>query len=83
MSIEEDQNEFNTTGVRGLLRKAITVSDEVFIKITEGGHQGEVVATRPSRGSGSYLHDKRGEGAFEYRNFNEQDTHRELFRIEV
>lgn len=52
MGIEEDRNEFNTTGLRGLLRKAMAASDEAFVKVLEGGHQGELVNEKPSEGSG-------------------------------
>lgn len=83
MSIKEDRNEFNITGLRGLLRRTMATSSEAFIKIVDGGHRGTVLTTRPARGSGPYLHYKSGEGVFEYRNSSSQDDFRESFRIEV
>ena len=83
MGFQEDRDEFNSHGLRGLVRRTIAQHDTAFIKILAGGHQGELVATRPEPGSGSYLHYQHGEGVFEYRNATPQDTARAIFRVEI
>ena len=83
MGIQEDRDEFNTTGLRGVLGRAMATTDEAFIKITQGGHQGELVSERPPAGSGSFLHYRRGEAVYEYRNASAGDDSRQVFRAQV
>lgn len=37
MGIKEDREEFNTTGLRGLLRQVMKSKDEAFIRVLAGG----------------------------------------------
>lgn len=83
MSISEDRDEFNSQGLRGLLRKHLHSRDDVFIKIDPSGNSGTVVPSRPPAGSGPYLHFLRGEGAYIYQNSTATDRGREEFVIEL
>ena len=83
MGIKEDRDEFNTAGLRGLLGRAMATTDEAFIKITQGGHQGKLISQRPPVGSGPFLHYRRGEAVYEYRNTSAGDESRQIFRVQV
>ena len=83
MSIRDDTFDLNNSGLRGLLRRAMASSEEVYIRILAGGHQGEIVASRPTEGCGPYLHFKRGEGVFEYSNLEIGDARRAIFRADM
>jgi uncharacterized protein (AIM24 family) len=83
MGMQEDRDEFNTQGVRGLLRRTMATREEAFIRILSDGHQGEVVSARPAPGSGRYLHYRRGEGVFEYQNATPQDPSCVIFQVEL
>jgi len=74
MGVREDREEFNTTGLRGLLRQVMSERDEAFIKELSGGWQGELLSERPPSGSGPYLHYKRGSGVLRYSNASPEDN---------
>lgn len=83
MGIQEDRNEFNNTGIRGLLRRVMQESDEAFIKELAGGWRGEVVAHHPIKGSGPYLHFRRGYPVIRYSNASPDDQSCMEYRIEI
>ncbi|MFA6147006.1 MAG: hypothetical protein WC899_02225 [bacterium] len=83
MGIKEDKEDFNETGLLGVLRKLMTERDEGFIKVLEGEWRGEVILERPALGSGPYLHYKKGSGVVKYRNYSVEDTQGTNFPFEV
>lgn len=83
MSVKEDQAEFNQSGLRGLLAKAMRSGQEAFIKETAGGWHGELLAGKPAEGSGPYIHFKVGFGATKYYNETIGDNRSEQFRVEL
>lgn len=83
MSIKEDQAEFNQSGIRGLLAKAMHSGQEVFIKEAAGGWHGVQLAGKPAEGSGPYIHFKVGLGATRYYNEKIGDNRSEIFRVEL
>ena len=83
MGIKEDQEDFNETGLRGLLRRIMKEKDEAFIKILNGGWKGVEVPEKPSPGSGPYLHYRKGYSVLEYSNESPTDSGYKNFRIEV
>jgi hypothetical protein len=74
MGVREDREEFNTTGLRGLLRRVMSEREEAFIKELPGGWQGELLSERPPPGSGPYLHYKRGNEVLRYSNASPEDN---------
>jgi hypothetical protein len=83
MGIKEDREEFNQSGLRGLLRRLMKEKDEAFVRILEGGWRGEEVAARPASGTGPYLHYRKGFAVIEYSNTSTGDKIIKDFRIEV
>jgi hypothetical protein len=83
MGIREDREEFNTTGLRGLVRKLMIEKEEAYIRILAGGWQGEEVQSRPLPGSGPYIHYKKGDGVYKYTNAYDGDTRCQPFRFEI
>lgn len=83
MGIKEDREEFNQSGLRGLLRRLMAEKDEAFVKILEGGWRGQEVAGRPAPGTGPYLHYRKGYAVLEYSNASIEDRSSKTFRIEV
>jgi len=80
MSIQEDRDELNNTGIRGLLHEAMRDSAEGFIRELPGGWLGEQVRSRPEPGSGPYLHFRRGFPVLRYRNETADDKSCTEFR---
>lgn len=80
---KEDQAEFNQSGIRGLLAKAMRNGQEAFIKEAAGGWNGELLIERPAEGSGPYLHFKVGFGATRYYNEKIGDDRSEPFGAEI
>jgi hypothetical protein len=83
MGIREDLEDFNQSGLRGLLRRLMTEKDEAFVRILEGGWQGEEASERPAPGTGPYLHYRKGYAVIEYSNASTGDEDSKEFRIEV
>ena len=83
MSFKDDRDEFNTSGICGLLRTLMSTKDEAFIREHMGGWQGEVVPVKPPKGSGPYLHFKKGEGVVRCPNESPTDDRVEPFRVEL
>jgi hypothetical protein len=83
MGIKEDRDEFNGTGLRGLLRQVMTTTDESFVRELPCGWRGEIVSERPAPGSGPYLHYRRGFPVLRYKNASPKDKSTSEFRIEV
>jgi hypothetical protein len=83
MGINEDRDEFNSTGIRGLLRQVMRTTDEAFVRELPGGWRGEIVSERPSPGSGPYLHFRRGFPVLRYDNASPEDKSTSEFRVEV
>ena len=83
MGIKEDREDFNSTGVRGQLRRLMREGDEGFIRELPGGWNGEIVSERPAPGSGPYLHFRRGEPVLRYSNQSPEDGSFEEYRVEV
>ncbi len=83
MGIQEDREEFNKSGLRGLLRRLMAEKDEAFVKILEDGWRGQEVAERPAPGTGPYLHYRKGYAVLEYSNASIKDRTSKAFRIEV
>ncbi len=83
MSIKEDRDEFNQTGLRAILRRLMKEKDEIFIKILDGGWRGEEITMRPAPGTGPYLHYRKGYPVLEYSNVLPTDTAFKEFRVEV
>jgi hypothetical protein len=68
VGIKEDRDEFNNTGIRGLLKKLMREVDEGFIRELPGGWHGEIVFEHPAPGAGPYLHYRRGFAVLRYTN---------------
>jgi hypothetical protein len=83
MGINEDREEFNNSGLRGLLKEIMKNKDEAFIRILDGGWRGEEVKERPAPGTGPYLHFRRGAPVLEFSNSSPDDESHKEFRVEV
>ena len=83
MGIKEDREDFNQSGLRGLLRRLMEEKDEVFVRILEEGWRGEEVSERPAPGTGPYLHYRKGYVVMKYLNASTGDKTSKEFRIEV
>jgi hypothetical protein len=83
MGIKSDREDFNTTGIRGLLKRVMRERDEGFIRELPGGWRGEVVAERPVPGSGPYLHFRRGFPVMRYSNASLDDRASSEYQIDV
>lgn len=83
VGIKEDREDFNNTGLRGLLKQIMKAKDESFIRILPGGWRGEEVSERPAPGSGPYLHFRRGYPVLEFSNASSDDQSHREFKIEV
>lgn len=83
MGIRDDQREFNTSGLRGLVSRIIAEQEEAFIKETNNGWQGMVIPERPAPGSGPYLHYRRGFPVLRYSNISPDDNGVVEFRVEI
>lgn len=81
MSIREDREELETTGVQGLLRSIIAIADEGFVRVLPGGWRGEIVSARPVPGSGPFIHFRRGEPLYLHRNATIEDQAVEEYRL--
>jgi hypothetical protein len=80
MGIAEDREDFNSTGLRGVLQKAMRERDEAFIRVLEGGWHGELLNGRPEPGSGPYLHFRRGHPVLQYSNSTPTDENVSEYR---
>lgn len=83
MGIQEDRDEFNNTGIRGLLKKLMREGDEGFIRELTGSWRGEIVPDRPLPGTGPYLHYRRGFAVVRYSNSSTDDHASSEFRAEI
>ena len=83
MGIKEDREDFNQSGLRGLMRRLMEEKDEAFVRILEGGWRGEEAAERPAPGTGPYLHYRKGYAVMKYLNASIGDKTSKDFRIEV
>ena len=83
MGFQEDREDFNNTGIRGLLKTLMREGDEGFIRELPGGWRGEIVTGRPPPGSGPYLHYRRGFPVLRYSNSSPDDHASSEFRAEV
>jgi hypothetical protein len=83
MGIKEDREDFNQSGIRGLLRRLMKEKDEAFVRILEGGWWGKEVAERPAPGSGPYLHYRKGDAVREYSNASITEKGFKEYRVEV
>ena len=83
MGVREDREEFNNTGLRGLLREVMRNKDEAFVRVLDGGWRGTEVPERPTPGSGPYLHFRRGFPVMEFSNSSAADTSCKEFRVEL
>lgn len=83
MSIREDREDFNQSGLRGLLRRLMTEKDEAFVRILEGGWRGEEASEKPAPGTGPYLHYRKGDAVREYSNASITDKGFKEYRVEV
>lgn len=83
MGIKEDREDFNQSGLRGLLRRLMKKKDEGFVRILEGGWRGKEVPQRPAPGIGPYLHYRKGYAVMEYSNASTGDKTSKEFRIEI
>ena len=83
MGISEDRDDFNQSGLRGLLRRLMKEKDEAFVRILEGGWRGEEAQERPAPGTGPYLHYRKGYAVIEYSNASTGDDASKEFRVEV
>lgn len=73
MGIKEDSEEFNSSGWRGLVNDIRKEGAEGFIKIDDGGWNGERVGSPPEPGTGPYVHVAPGEGVKKFSNASEED----------
>lgn len=83
MGIKEDREDFNQSGLRGLLRQLMKEKDEAFVRILAGGWRGEEAQERPAPGTGPYLHYRKGYAVIEYSNASTGDNAFKEFRVEV
>lgn len=83
MSFQEDKEEFNTTGLGGLVQKLMQDKQEFFVVEMEGGWRGTEVESRPKPGTGPYIHFKSGGGAFRFSNSTPEDTASEIYRTHI
>lgn len=83
MGIKEDREDFNQSGLRGLLRRLMKEKDEAVVKILEGGWKGEEIVERPAPGTGPYLHYRKGYAVMEHLNTSIGDKTTKEFRIDV
>lgn len=83
MGIKEDRNDFNNTGLRGVLKKVMEKQDEGFVRILERGWRGEEVPEMPAPGSGAYLHYVKGYPVLKYFNATANDQSFEEFIVSI
>lgn len=83
MGIPEDRDDFNQSGLRGLLRQLMKEKDEAFVRILDGGYRGEEAQERPAPGTGPYLHYRRGYAVLQHSNASTGDHASKEFRVEV
>lgn len=81
MTVREDKEEFETTGLQGVLRELIANADEGFVRVSSNGWQGEVVAKRPAPGTGPFIHYRRGAPLLKYRNASVDDPQVNEYRL--
>ncbi|MGH6646198.1 hypothetical protein [Aquabacterium sp.] len=74
MSIAEDREEFNNTGLRGLLQQLTKIGEPTYVLELEGGHLGQVIDAKPPLGGGAYIFIKRGSPPLRYANLVEGET---------
>jgi len=83
MSLIEDSENFNDTGLRGLLNAAMKEHSEGYIRELPGGWRGEEISQRPAPGSGHFLHYRQGHGVLRYSNEYPLDERVSEFRVVV
>lgn len=83
MSFQEDQYDFNNTGLRGVLKKVMGEKDEGFVRILGGGWRGEELSEMPAPGSGAYLHFVKGYPVIKYFNATANDQSSEEFIVSL
>jgi hypothetical protein len=81
MSVHEDRQEFENSGLRGILRRLMAGADEGFVRILSEGWQGERVDSRPAPGSGPYIHFRRGFPLHKYLNEKSGDERVEEYHL--
>ena len=81
MTTREDREEFERTGVQGLLRELMSTSDEGFVRVLSGGWRGEILTAHPAPGSGPFIHYRRGEALLLYQNSAPDDNQVQEYRL--
>jgi hypothetical protein len=74
MTIQDDREEFQKTGLVGLLNDLMRSSDQGFARVLPGGWRGELVDERPSPGSGPFIEYRRGSALMLHHNSPENQT---------
>ncbi|MDO9003599.1 MAG: hypothetical protein Q7V20_09125 [Aquabacterium sp.] len=74
MSIAEDREEFNNTGLRGLLQRLAKTGQPTYVLELDGGHRGQVIDAKPHLGGGAYIFSERGSPPLRYANLVEGET---------
>ena len=83
MTIEEDREEFNGTGLRGMLQDLMKSGDEGFVRELPDGWRGEAASERPAPGSGPYLHYRQGYAVLRYDNEHSSDQRFSEYKVFV
>ena len=71
MTIKEDRDDFNQSGLLGIIRKLRIEGRSGFILLEKGNWRGKLVPDRPSLISGQYLEVRPGNPAMLFRNLND------------
>ncbi|CAB3801424.1 hypothetical protein [Pararobbsia alpina] len=76
MGIQEDKEDLNRTGIRGVVRELRQNRQTAYIRELDGGWRGEVVSDKPALGTGPYLYVAVGEPVLRFENnkIDEQPT---------
>lgn len=56
MTVREDRDEFANSGVQGLVKRLLSLGNEGYVLIAEGGWRGTIVSDRPALGQGAFVH---------------------------
>lgn len=78
MTIKDDQEDFNNSGLRGIVRRLRKTGSISYVIETEGGWNGRVVATKPKLGTEPFLCIEPGCPVLRYENRNLNEKPRQF-----
>ena len=80
MGISEDRYEFNESGIRRLVKEVFNSGCAAYIRIRDGGWQGDITMISPCPGDGPYLLVRPGYEVLRYENELNDPSAPSIFR---